>query len=302
LNASPESSSARLDLAIAYRVYPRVSGSPALHAGDKFQLVKLCLASFKRALGSLRVKIWLLLDGCPPSYEDLFRQYFREDEIEVVNLAAVGNEATFAMQVDILARQSLAELVYFAEDDYFYLPNAIVEMVEFAGSGEGIDFVTPYDHPDRYQDSTRRQRAMLRAFGRRHWRTASSTCLTFLATRNALVQNRALFRTFRRGAHDCAIWQAITQKVGLFDPRVHAANSDRFKIWLNTWFRGYRRILFGRSYKLWSPIPGVATHMALPYLSPVVDWYAEFSHRAVLAMTVSGHAAVEGPGVGNESH
>jgi hypothetical protein len=206
------------------------------------------------------------------------------------------------MQVDILANQTIADLVYFGEDDYFYLPDAIVELVEFARKNEGVDFVTPYDHPDRYDHSNRRERTMVRASGRRHWRTASSTCLTFLATRKALGENRSLFKTFRRGAHDCAIWQAITQKAGLLDLRVHGANSSRFKIWLNTWFRGYQRILFGRSYKLWSPLPSVATHMALPYLSPGIDWYAEFSDGAVLEMTISGQAGAVGPGVDNGSH
>jgi hypothetical protein len=271
-----ELSGAKLDLAIAYRVYPGISGTPALSPDDKFKLVETCLGSFKRALGPLRIKMWVLLDGCPPAYEKLFRAHFREQELEVVTLAGAGNQATFRLQVDLLARQDVADLVYFAEDDYFYLPNAMVELVEFARSCDDVDFVTPYDHPDRYEDSTWRERALVRSFGGRHWRTSSSTCLTFLASRRALLANRGLFQTFRSGDDDCAIWQAITEKVGLFDPRVHAASRLRVKIWLKTWLRGYRRILFGRSYPLWSPLPSVATHLALPCLAPAIDWPAEF--------------------------
>jgi hypothetical protein len=280
LKTPGESSAPVIDLAIAYRVYPRVSPTPAIYPDDKFRLVETCLDSFKRALGSLRIKMWVLLDGCPPIYEELFRAYFREDEIEVIHLDSVGNEATFAMQVDLLAGQTVANLVYFAEDDYFYLPNAMVELVEFARNGKDIEFITPYDHPDRYEDSTRGQRSLVRISGGRHWRTTSSTCLTFLASRKALIQNRSLFKSFRRGAEDCAIWQAITQKAGLFDLRVHAATTTRFKIWMKTWLLGYKRVIFGRSYRLWSPIPSVATHMALPYLAPTVDWYSEFQRCA----------------------
>jgi hypothetical protein len=58
----------RFDLAVAYRVYPGISKEPAVHADDKLRLAELCLRSFKEALGTLRVKVWALLDGCPPEY------------------------------------------------------------------------------------------------------------------------------------------------------------------------------------------------------------------------------------------
>jgi len=220
--------------------------------------------------------MWVLLDNCPIVYEDLFRTTFQDEEIEVVSLTSAGNAATFAMQVDLLASQTVADLVYFAEDDYFYLPNAIADLVEFARNGSGIDFVTPYDHPDCYEGVSRKERHLVQVFGNRHWRTTSSTCLTFLATRTALVENRSLFKSFRRGSDDCAIWQAMTQKIYLFDFRIHAATSDRFRIWAKTWLRAYHRIIFGKRYKLWAPLPSVATHMALPCLAPSIDWYTEF--------------------------
>jgi hypothetical protein len=247
-----------------------------MYAEDKLKLVELCLNSFKRALGSLRIKMWVLLDGCPPIYEELFRSYFNDEEIEVIHLPSVGNEATFSMQVDLLSNQTLANFVYFAEDDYFYLPGAMVELVEFARQQEEVDFVTPYDHPDRYEDSTRREPSLLRNFGNRHWRTTSSTCLTFLATRQALTENVSLFKSFKRGDDDCAVWQAATGGLGLFNVRVHGASVQRQKIWIKTWLRGYRRILFRRPYKLWSPIPSLATHMALPFLAPTLDWQSKF--------------------------
>jgi hypothetical protein len=54
-----------IDLAVAYRIYPRVSKSHAFFSADKFRLSKMCLDSFRGALGGLRVKVWALLDGCP---------------------------------------------------------------------------------------------------------------------------------------------------------------------------------------------------------------------------------------------
>jgi hypothetical protein len=288
LKTAREPSAVTIDLAIAYRVYPRVSPTPALYPDNKFKLVEACLGSFKRALGSLRIKMWVLLDGCPPFYEELFRANFREEEIEVIHLDSVGNEATFAMQVDLLSSQTVADLVYFAEDDYFYLPGAMVELVEFARKGGAVDFITPYDHPDRYENSTRTQRSLVSNFGGRHWRTTSSTCLTFLAVRTALVMNRSLFKAFRCGDDDCAIWQAVTEGSSLFNFRVHAATSLRIKIWIKTWLYGYKRIMFRRPCQLWSPLPSVATHMALPLLAPAVDWYSEFDRFSHREGTASG--------------
>jgi hypothetical protein len=66
------------DLAIAYRIYPKVAESAmGLPFGDdKLRLSEICLQSFKESLGDLRVKLWVLLDGCPKEYAALFQKYF----------------------------------------------------------------------------------------------------------------------------------------------------------------------------------------------------------------------------------
>jgi hypothetical protein len=265
-----------IDLAIAYRIYPGVSKTPAVFTKDKFNLSAICLHSFKEALGNLRVKIWALLDDCPDEYEDLFRSHFGEDELEIVQLGRVGNLSTFSLQLDLLTRNTDAELVYFAEDDYFYLPDAIDNMVAFTRANSDVDFVTPYDHPDTYNESSRYEKHRLRVFGGRHWRTATSTCLTFLASRRSLLSAESIFRTYCRGNMDCPIWLSLTEKAGLGDLRVHWHDAFRFKTWLKTWRWGLSQILFGRSYRLWSPLPTLATHMESTCLSPGIDWSACF--------------------------
>jgi len=265
------------DLAIAYRIYPRVSKVPALHENDKLQLARFCLLSFHEALEGLNFRLWAILDGCPPEYEALFRSIFRADQLEIIDTDSVGNLNTFSLQIDLLSRQSDAEFVYFAEDDYFYFPGALTEMVEFARHNRDVDFVTPYDHPDSYFTSSRLERHELRPHGFRHWRTASSTCLTFLARRSVLRATESLLRTYSRGNMDCSLWLALTQKLELASPAIHAANSVRFKIWVKTWLWGWKNLLFSRRYRLWSPVPTLATHMEKPCLAPLVDWAAQFT-------------------------
>lgn len=272
------------DIAIAYRIYPGVSKIPAFHATDKYELSKFCLLSFREALGSLNFKIWAILDGCPGEYEDLFRSVFTEDELEIVAVPGLGNLKTFSIQIDLLTRQTESELVYFAEDDYFYFPNALEEMVEFAKHNPDVDFVTAYDHPDSYATSSSHEKHIVKPFGKRHWRTATSTCLTFLAKRTSLLATETMMRSYSHGNMDCSMWLALTQKAGLANPAVHAADSLRIKIWGKTWIWGWKSILFSRVYRLWSPMPTLSTHMESPCLSPLVQWQAEFVHAETQQM------------------
>jgi len=286
-----------IDLAIAYRIYPGVSKTPAAWADDKLKLSDLCLHSFKRALGTLRIKMWVLLDGCPPAYEVLFRRYFTDEELIILKLDGIGNLATFAMQVDLLTRQTEADMVYFAEDDYFYLPDALVEMVEFLRNSDHVDFVTSYDHSGNYDLPLIAERHWIKPFGRRHWRSCTGTCLTFLARRQSLLGTRSLFETYRKGNEDGSIWMAITQKTGLLNPRVYAKSSMMFKLWLKAWFWGFRQILFGGSYRLWGPVPSLATHLESTCLAPAVDWEAEF-RRAEQAVHSAGGLESDSVAVG----
>jgi len=269
-----------IDLAVAYRIYPGASKTPAFFPTDKLKLSELCLYSFKRALGDLRVKIWALLDGCPPEYELLFRRVFPNDGLEIVSLNGVGNRATFSLQIDLLTQQTEARYVYFAEDDYFYFPDALVKMIAFLRENPDVNFLTPYDHPDSYYTSSRFERHLVRPYGERYWRTASSTCLTFLTSREDLLRTAAMFRTYSSRNGDCALWLALTQKLTLLNPYIHWHDVGRVKIWAKTWIWGFWRILFGKRYRLWAPLPALATHMESTCLAPLIDWHDVFLRAA----------------------
>jgi hypothetical protein len=238
---------------------------------------EVCLRSFRRSLGDLRVKVWVLLDGCPPSYADLFRSCFSAQDLELISLGGVGNHQTFLEQIKILAEQEDAEMVYFAEDDYYYLPGQFHLMTEFLQAFPDVDFVSPYDHLDCYTLDLHRRPKWLRVFASHHWRTAASTCLTFLTTRERLRETRRTFRSYSQGNSDCSLWLDLT-KESLFRPvdfvRWTIQQQQLAKIVVKAWLFGLPQILFGRSYKLWVPVPGVATHMVAGLLSPTIDWQA----------------------------
>jgi hypothetical protein len=189
------------DVAVAYRVYPKVSKSAqSLPFGDdKGLMAETCLKSFKDSLGSLRVKFWAILDGCPQEYEEFFRKHVDSADLVILKPNGEGNGATFSRQLDILLQQNDSDIVYFAEDDYFYLPNQFHLMIEFLRTQSDADFVSPYDHLDCYTLALHRGPKWLRVYGSHHWRTAASTCLTFLTSKETLRKHEGIFRSYTRG-------------------------------------------------------------------------------------------------------
>jgi hypothetical protein len=267
------------DIAVAYRIYPKVAEAAlALPCGDdKYRLAEICLRSFKDSLGGLRARIWVLLDGCPPEYADLFTKYFDRDDLTLLNLGGIGNQATFRRQIEILLEQQHSDVIYFAEDDYVYLSGQFRCMIDFLLEDKDVDFVSPYDHLDCYRMDLHRQPKWLKVYGGKHWRTAASTCLTFLTTRETLMKTQTVFRNYKRRSFDCSLWLSLTKR-RVFNPvfftRQLIQQPFFYKIVLKSWLYCWRQILFGKKWALWVPIPGIATHLDGDALSPNVDWCA----------------------------
>ncbi|MFZ5516348.1 MAG: glycosyltransferase family 2 protein [Candidatus Zhuqueibacterota bacterium] len=265
----------KFDIAIAYRVYPKVSKRTYVFQYDKFKLVKLCLKSFKKSLGDLKVKLFVLLDGCPDEYETLFRSLFSEDEIKIYRFDGIGNKATFEKQIDILLNQNFSDTIYFAEDDYFYLPGQFKNLLEFLKGLPGGAFISPYDHPDYYSLLFHRNKHKVHVIENRHWRTANSTCLTFLTTKDVLLKTQSVFRTYAHNNFDSSLWLSLT-KNNLYNPvlmvRFLASEPFYLKSIYKSWLHCWRQILFGRKWDLWIPIPTIATHMDEVYLSNGINW------------------------------
>ena len=137
--------------------------------------------------------------------------------MHLISLDGIGNLATFAKQIEILLEQRESDLVYFAEDDYFYLPNQFHLMLDFLSANSDVHFVSPFDHLDCYTLELHNEPKWLRVHGSRHWRTAASTCLTFLTRKETLAKYETVFRSYAHGNNDCALWLSLT-KHRVFNP------------------------------------------------------------------------------------
>jgi hypothetical protein len=277
------------DVAVAYRIYPKVSKVPPVFPNDKYKLSELCLKTFKDSLGSLKVKMFVLLDNCPPSYEDLFKRYFDEHDLELIRLNGVGNRATFDMQIKTLLDQNSSEIVYFAEDDYLYHPNQFESMVKLLREEEQVDFVSPYDHSDYYVLDFHNQRNFIKFFDGKHWRTAAGTCLTFLTTKTKLGKTQHVFQSYTNGNRDIPLWLSLTKHM-LINPLVifkYYRNRQFFNNMYLAWQFCWRQILFGKRWNLWVPIPSIATHMESNFLAPTFTWLTNHSNTIEQNMRAS---------------
>ena len=275
-------------LAIAHRVCPALSQT-AVGFSSKEKMVKATTNSLASALGQFKgqVRLFVILDGCPE-----WRAIFESKVADCTNVSisftdtpAIGNFATYSKQVEILLAEKDADYLYFSEDDYLYRPDAFLAMTDML-ERNGVDFVTPLDHPDRYRGLTFENATSPIAHTTfSHWRQVPSTCLTFMTTPSVLKRTRWVFDAYTRGTMDSSMWLAAT-KQKLFAPRALIGPGWRYLCGQNVpyprlaqlcawkWFG--IKLLTTRKFTLWSPIPSLAIHLSSDCIPPctknISDW------------------------------
>ena len=265
---------AKYDLTIAYRIYPKVSKNPIVFSDDKYKLSELCLRSLKESLGDLRAKMIVLLDNCPPEYIDLFKKYFDQEDLELIELDGVGNLSTFGMQIELLLEQNFSDVVYFAEDDYYYLPNQFGEMIKFLEKNDDVDFVSPFDHIDNYKFNFHNYKSKIKFSEKKHWQNVATTCLTFLTTKETLKITQNIFKSYTKGNYDTSIWTSLT-KYNIFNPFKLFKYREKpyfIAVFVKSWRYSFIQHLFGKKWALWTPIPTIATHIESEDVSPTLEW------------------------------
>ena len=272
----------KYDFAVAYRVYPRIGRAavPIFHE-DKFLLARVAFRSFVRSIQGFKTKLWILLDTCPPAYEEFFRANWPGDPPEFIHYQSRGNGGTFQDQISLLTAQNEAALCGVAEDDYFFLPECFQRLHELFHAHPEVDFATPYDHPEYYTAAHQEMSHEVLADPRLPiWRTVASTTCSFMARPQALRDCVRPFRSyekpflFNRGT-DCSMWLAITRH-RMFNPLRCAQWLKSAKYvswsWLAAWGLCGKDILTQPKRNLWAPIPSLAMHLVSTYPPPGIDW------------------------------
>ncbi len=231
-------------LKVLYRISDRGNTKDKLPNATK----KRCLENALRAFGSEH--IFVFADNCEIETISMIRDLGVEPTV-----LSLGNTKSWRHIVEFaIERFTEDQPVYFLEDDYFHTPSPAPVILEGLAISE---YVTLYDHPDKYLDpSSGGPNPYIRGGGEStrvyltkatHWKETNSTTMTFATTVKIINEDKE-------------IWWKFTS---------HPQPND---------FGAFRRLLSKRIWetrkprKLISALPGLATHAETQWLSPLFDW------------------------------
>lgn len=179
--------------------------------------------------------------------------------INIIDLNLRSNNLSYRAVYDMAINSGNDTTILFAEDDYLWRVNALSEIFS-AFSFLPADYLTPYDHPVRYDDNyfdgvdLPHWNNSIYCTGTWHFRSQESTCMTFASKVKTLQEDKETHLRFtspdRKKPIDRELFRCL-QHLGSYINEISP-----------------QRLLLG-------PIPSLATHVHLPFLAPVVDWYQE---------------------------
>ncbi len=216
-------------------VAPAASGQKAKLAGVEDKIVPL--RNYIDVFGA--DGLWVIADRCSDATVARILGVFpREDRIFRTSFGSGAFSFLYAVRL-VVESQDVPDWmpVHLVEDDYVWLPGPATR--EALGEGLAIShYATLYAHPDKL----RVEATVCRATPRWMWRETASTTMTFAARKETLREDMPVFLEHCRTGYP-------------FD-------HDMF---LELGRRGRRLV---------HPVPGLATHAELAWLSPCVDWQA----------------------------
>jgi len=169
---------------------------------------------------------------------------------EQIDYVSVGHGAgTFNLGLDWALKQDENTIVYFLENDYIHKPNSnniIIEGIEL-----GADYVSLYDHPDKYIPANRGGNPYIEDDGGEvtkvylsnscHWKLTNSTTMTFASKVSTQKEDETILRKWTNMGH-------------------YPRDFDMFME------------LRENGKSLMTSIPGYSTHGETAWLSPLTDW------------------------------
>lgn len=208
-----------------------------------------CFANLLDTLGKSplghKVTLTVIYDGTEADLADDFMSRYlstpRKFPIAIRIVEAGSNARSWHITMALARATPMGEhdLVYFMENDYLHVEGWLEKLAAFDASGIDYDYLSLYDHNDKYiLDMYAGLHTQLVVAGGQHWRTAPSTCGTFLQPRRVFLED------YDDWMRDMADYYMFTDL---------ATTKQRV---------------------LYTPVPGLNTHCMEGYLSPCVDWEA----------------------------
>jgi len=149
------------------------------------------------------------------------------------------NAGSFLYSLNLACNLSDETIIYFVEDDYIHHEGADIILEQGISKSS---YVSLYDHPDKYWNENADKLSKIFLTDDCHWRTTSSTTMTFASKVKQLKQDKEIFQRWCGGAdnwtHDFQLFTELAATRGLI-----------------------------------TPIPGYASHMDTWVIGKLVDWH-----------------------------
>ena len=149
-----------------------------------------CLKNFAKVFGQPIV----VADSVNEETMDMIKKYVDEDNIHRVEIKSNGGSFRYCFQLAL----SMEGYVYFVEDDYQHKKGSkkiLKEGLQIA------DYVTLYDHPDKYMNFVRGgnlqvmkggENTIVRLTRSTHWKETNSTTMTFAVHTDTLREDQEI--------------------------------------------------------------------------------------------------------------
>ena len=226
------------------KIIYRISDAGYNKVKPKYINNRNCLWNAVNMFQGVDFEDWTVIaDNVSEETDVIIQSYIPRERIEYVS---VGHGAgTFNLALDKALTFNDNEIVYFIENDYLHLPGS-KRIIEEGLDEIGADFVSLYDHPDKYIDGANpyvqgggeMTRVMLSTSS--HWKVTNSTTMTFASKVKTLRKTENILREYTQGSYPRD-----------FDMFVHLYNSAHYLV---------------------TPIPGYSTHGETAWLTPLINW------------------------------
>ena len=216
------------------RIIYRISDSGYNKVKPKYINNESCLANATKIFKNAHWSI--LADNISSDTNDMIQKYHPRSEISYLEIGHGGG--TFNIALNEALSYDDDEIIYFLEDDYLHRPNSDVVLEDIFNNYQ-IDFVSLYDHPDKYEiDDPELTKVYSTNYC--HWKLVTSTTMTFAAKVKTLKENEKILRRHTKGSHphDALMFEELNDN---------------------------RKLLV-------TPIPGYSTHGETRYLTPHINW------------------------------
>jgi len=194
-----------------------------------------CFINLINTIKNNNVDLHVIFDG---NYKDNFiKKYYNYFTLHEIN--EKNDMGSFFKTCMIIKEQNIkdTDLIYILENDYLHVDNWIKKVNEFFESNSYLNYLTLYDHLDKYIfNDYENLTSKILITKTHHWRTTPSTCGSFIMKKKLFDLDFDIQSTF-------------------------VGDNQKFI-----------KLKKERNRDVISPIPGLSTHCSYDLLSPTINW------------------------------